>query len=50
MTDDALGTETLSLKGADAASFEIVGSSLYLKAGVTLDYETKTSYNVDGQR
>ncbi len=46
VTDDALGTETLSLTGADAASFEIVGSSLYLKAGVTLDYEAKTSYAV----
>ncbi len=46
VADDALGTETLSLTGADAASFEIVGSSLYLKAGVTLNYEAKTSYSV----
>ncbi len=46
VTDDALGTEALSLTGADAASFEIVGSSLYLKAGVTLNYEAKASYNV----
>ena len=46
VTDDALGTETLSLSGADAASFEIVGNGLYLKAGVTLDFETKASYAV----
>ena len=46
VTDDALGTNVLSLSGADALSFEIVGNALYLKAGVTLDYETKTSYAV----
>ncbi len=46
VTDDGLGTNTLSLSGADAASFEITGSSLFLKAGVTLDFETKTSYAV----
>lgn len=45
-SDDALGTESLALSGADAASFEIVGSSLYLKAGVTLNYEAKSSYVV----
>jgi hypothetical protein len=49
VTDDALGTNTLSLSGADASSFEIVGTSLYLKAGVTLDYETKGSYAVTVQ-
>jgi autotransporter-associated beta strand protein len=49
VTDDALGTNTLSLSGADASSFEIVGTSLYLKAGVTLDYETKPSYAVTVQ-
>ena len=49
VTDDALGTNTLSLSGADAASFEIVGTALYLKAGVTLDYETKRSYAVTVQ-
>ena len=47
VTDDALGTNTLSLSGADAASFEIAGNALYLKAGVALDYETKTSYAVN---
>lgn len=46
ISDDALGSETLALAGADAASFEIVNGALYLKAGVALDYETKSSYSV----
>ena len=46
ITDDALGTNNLSLAGADAASFEIAGSQLRLKAGTVLDFETKTSYDV----
>ena len=41
VTDDALGTNTLSLSGTDAASFEIVCTELFLKAGVALDHETK---------
>jgi Peptidase M10 serralysin C terminal/RTX calcium-binding nonapeptide repeat (4 copies) len=46
VTDDALGSNILALTGADAASFEIVGSALYLKAGTVLDFESKTSYAV----
>lgn len=46
VTDDGLGTNTLSLSGADASFFQITGSSLYIKAGTVLDYETKTSYDV----
>jgi autotransporter-associated beta strand protein len=46
VTDDALGTNVLTLSGADAGSFEIDGTSLYLKAGVTLNYEAKSSYAV----
>src|SRR5437660_2154605 len=46
VTDDALGTNTLGLTGADAAFFEIQGTSLYLKAGTVLDFETKASYAV----
>ncbi|MBJ7471429.1 MAG: SdiA-regulated domain-containing protein, partial [Solirubrobacteraceae bacterium] len=44
--DDGLGTYQLGVTGPDAASFEVDASGLYLKAGVTLDFETKTSYNV----
>jgi hypothetical protein len=46
VTDDGLGTNILSLSGADANFFQITGSSFYIKAGTVLDYETKTSYNV----
>ncbi|TWU05284.1 RTX-I toxin determinant A from serotypes 1/9 [Symmachiella macrocystis] len=37
VTDDALGTNVLSLSGADAGLFEIVGDELFLKAGTVLD-------------
>jgi tartrate-resistant acid phosphatase type 5 len=46
ITDDALGTNTLSLSGADAALFEIVSGALYLKAGTVLDFETNPSLEV----
>jgi uncharacterized protein YjiK len=46
VTDDGLGTNTLSLSGTDAAFFEITGTALFLKAGTVLDFETKTSYSV----
>ncbi len=44
--DDGLGTNVLSLAGADAAFFELVGNTLFLKANTVLDFETKTSYAV----
>jgi hypothetical protein len=46
ITDDALGSNTVSLAGADAAFFEVVGSGLFLKAGTSLNYEAKTSYSL----
>ena len=46
VNDDALGTESLTLSGADAASFEIVGSDLRLIAGTLLDFETNSSFDV----
>src|SRR5207302_1429560 len=46
VTDDALGTNTLGLTGADATFFEIVGTGLFLKAGTVLDFESKASYAV----
>lgn len=46
VTDDALGTSVLSLTGTDAAQFEIVGNELRLKSGVSLNFETKSSYSV----
>jgi uncharacterized repeat protein (TIGR01451 family) len=47
VTDDGLGTNTLSLSGADASAFEITGNALSIKAGTKLDFETKASYSVN---
>jgi Ca2+-binding RTX toxin-like protein len=46
ITDDALGTNNLSVSGTDASFFEISGNALYLKANTALNFEAKTSYNV----
>ena len=46
ITDDALGTNTLSLGGADAALFQIVGTELFLVAGAALDFETNPVLDV----
>ncbi|MFD1950265.1 SdiA-regulated domain-containing protein [Sphingomonas arantia] len=46
VADDGLGTNQLTVTGADAAAFELSGNALYLKAGTTLDFETKASYSV----
>jgi hypothetical protein len=43
VTDDALGSYTLTLQSADASRFEIEGNTLYFRAGITLDYETQAS-------
>jgi len=47
VTDDARGRETLGLSGPDAGLFEIVGSRLFLRAGVALDAETRSSLTVN---
>ena len=46
ISDDAVGTNTTSLSGADADLFEIVGTELYLKAGAVLDFQTNTQLDV----
>lgn len=43
IVDDALGTEALSVTGAAADMFEVIGEELYLRAGVSLDHETAAS-------
>ena len=43
VADDGLGTNDLSVTGADAASFEVDSTGLYIKAGTTL---SKSSYTV----
>ena len=45
VTDDALGTETLTLSGADAASFAIVGNELHY-IGSSPNFEAQSSYSV----
>ncbi|MEM9972689.1 MAG: malectin domain-containing carbohydrate-binding protein [Pseudomonadota bacterium] len=49
VSDDDLGTNVLSLAGADAASFDIVGTELFLVAGTALDFETKPAFDVTVQ-
>ncbi len=44
--DDGLGSNEITLIGADSASFEVIVNSLFLKAGVVLDFEIKSSYSV----
>ncbi|MAE66809.1 MAG: hypothetical protein CMJ18_21330, partial [Phycisphaeraceae bacterium] len=46
VADDALGTESLGLSGADASLFEIAGTTLRLKAGASLDFETNPVLDV----
>ncbi len=46
VTDDGLGTNMLSVSGADAAFFEADNTGLYVKAGTTLDFETQAEYDV----
>ena len=46
VTDDGLGTNVLTLSGADASKFEIVGGQLRLRAGTALDFESDPSLSV----
>lgn len=46
ITDDGRGENRLSLSGADAGMFEIVGDGLYLTAGASLDFETRPVLDV----
>jgi len=45
--DNALGTEGLSQAGLYADMFKIVGTTLYLRAGVELDFGTKPASSVE---
>lgn len=46
VVDDALGSNSITLSGPDAGSFEILGSRLYLRAESRLDFETQAAYSV----
>ena len=47
INDDVLGTNVLSLSGADASLFVIDNSALYLIAGATLDFDTNPVLDVN---
>lgn len=44
--DDALGINVLKLTGADAAKFEISGTELFLRAGISINAAAKSQYQV----
>ena len=46
VTDDGIGSNVLTLSGADAALFEIAGTELFLRAGMALDFETNPKLDV----
>ncbi len=46
VTDDESGINSVSLSGPDAAAFEVVGTELFLKAGVSLNVNVQSSYAV----
>ena len=46
VTDDGLGTNDLTVTGADAGFFEVDSNGLYIKAATTLDFEVKAGYSV----
>lgn len=47
INDDALGTNLLTLSGADAALFTVAGNGLYINTSTLLDFEARTSLSVD---
>lgn len=46
ITDDGIGTNTTTVAGADASSFEVVDGQLRLKAGTLIDFEAKPFFQV----
>jgi uncharacterized protein YjiK len=46
VADDGLGSNDLSVTGADASFFEVDSNGLYLKTGTALDHAAKGSYAV----
>ena len=46
ISDDALGDNSITLTGPDAASFEVDPTGLFLRQGTKLDFENKPRYDV----
>ena len=49
VTDDAIGTNVLSLSGADSNLFQIIGTELFVVPGANFDFETQSRYDVSIQ-
>ncbi|MFK7871226.1 MAG: S8 family peptidase [Roseobacter sp.] len=47
VTDDGVGVTILALTGGDVDAFEIRDGALYLREGVSLDFDTKSTYTVE---
>lgn len=47
ITDDGNGTNNLTLTGADAGYFHVVGTELYLRAGAQLNFEKNPELDVN---
>jgi len=47
VNDDGVGVTMMTLSGGDVDAFEIRDGALYLREGVTLDFETKSTYTVE---
>ena len=46
VVDEGGGANNLSMSGFDADLFEIVGGSLYIRAGTILEYDSQSVFNV----
>ena len=46
VTDDGIGRNNLTITGIDAGAFQIIGTALYLRAGVALNAGIKPGYSI----
>ncbi|MCX7400303.1 MAG: DUF2341 domain-containing protein [Planctomycetales bacterium] len=46
ISDDGIGTNNLTLSGANAGLFELIGQELFLRAGAIFDHETSATVDV----
>jgi hypothetical protein len=49
IVDDALGNNQISLVGADASMFSVIGEGLYINTSTLLNFESQTLLTVDLQ-
>ncbi|MEB3270948.1 MAG: alkaline phosphatase D family protein, partial [Synechococcus sp.] len=46
ISDDGLGSNIITILGADADKFAVEGNKLFLQAGTSLDFETQSTYSI----